>query len=285
MDLQRAWADDWETRLSAWARAVAVLLTGLALGAAAGSALVWSAPATLPGEQGTRELAAQITSAPPTTVDQAGAPARLPHEDWPVDGFWNHLLLGHNSEPNVLTADWLSPPGHTNPDLPSLAEIEASLRAGGWIIDGTTPLTAHDSSLAIAIRGDPGRLELAVRVRPYPTPAAPLIAAALAGAGIALLWLLWRRHLLACKGRPGAKVGVVGMVLLVPSTLAVYAAGGESGWWGEDAANLWESARFYVDITPFGLFMNAGVILLVTDAILLLVRPRGWRPDEIVLAA
>lgn len=285
MDIARASAPDWEDRLAAWARAAAVVLTGLALGAAVGSALIWSMPATLPGTEGALELAAQITPEPPASIDGAGAPARVPHEEWPVDGFWNTLLLGHNSEENVLSVNWLYPPGHATTAPPALADVEASLRAGGWTVDGTAPLTAHDSALSIEILDDPGHRELTVRVRPYPTPAAPMIAAALAGAGIALPWLVWRRRLMARKGTGGTRIGVAGVLLLAPGAIAVYAAGGESGWWGEGAANLWESARFYVDIMPLGLFMNAGAVLLAVDAILLLVRPEGWRRDEVVLAA
>lgn len=67
------------------------------------------------------------------------------------------------------------------------AAVEAALRADGWTIDLGEPLTAHRADLAIEVRDDTGHRELAVTVRPDPTPALPVIAAGLAGAGIALV--------------------------------------------------------------------------------------------------
>jgi len=114
---------------------------------------------------------------------------RALREDWPVDGFWNHLLLGHNSEPGVLSVYRLSAPAHPAAVRPPLTDVEAALRADGWTIDGLEPLTAHKADLAIEIRDDTGHRELALTARPDPTPALPVITAGLAGAGIALMWL------------------------------------------------------------------------------------------------
>lgn len=285
MDMERALKEDWEKRFAVWARAIAVVLIGLALGAAAGSATVWSIPARLPDNARALELAALVTPEAPDSVDGADGPSRVFHEDWPVDGFWNHLLLGHNSEPGVLSVDWLSAPIHPAVARPSLTEVEATLRADGWTVDGLDPLTAHKGGLTIKVRDDIGHRELAVTARPDPTPALPVIAASLAAAGIALAWLLWRRRLMARRRVAGGRVGVAGTLLLMPSTLAVYAAGSNDGWWGEGAPDLWQYARFYVDIMPFGLLMNAAILLLAVDAVLLLVRPKGYGRDDIVLAA
>lgn len=285
MDMKRALEEDWEKRFAVWARAVAVVLIGLALGAAVGSATVWSIPPRLPDTARALELAALVTPEAPASVDGADSPSRVSHEDWPVEGFWNHLLLGHNSEPGVLSVHWLSAPNHPAVARPPLTDVEAALRARGWTIDLVDPLTAHKADLTIEVRDDAGHRELSVTTRPDPTPALPVIAVALAGAGIALAWLLWRRRVMTRKGVTRGRVGTAGTLLLIPSTVAVYAAGSNDGWWGDGAPDLWQFARFYVDLVPFGLLMNAAVLLLAVDAVLLLVRPRGYGRDDIVLAA
>ncbi|MEV0645367.1 hypothetical protein AB0I28_08890 [Phytomonospora sp. NPDC050363] len=292
---KKAWEDGWEAKSTSWTRAIAVVLAAIALGAAAASAMVWSVPERLPDTARALEIMALVTEVPPAEAPEGGGPSLVPQEDWPINGWWNTLLLGESSQRNAMYISW---PDH--PPFPAddearralFAEAEETLLADGWTIDrrpggegvnADHALVAHKDTAEVEVRAD-FTLSVDIYSRPHPTPAAPVIAGALAGGALALAWLVWRRRFAARHGVPAGRAGVVGAVMLIPSSCAVYFAAADSGWWGDGAPDLWEGARFYIPGMPFGLLMNVAFVLFIVDAVLLVTRARRSRRDNVLAA-
>ncbi|GIG67488.1 hypothetical protein [Phytomonospora endophytica] len=277
-------------RIYGWVRVAVVGVVGLALGAALASGLVWSRPEKLPDRERIAEIAALVYPVAPEWIGGEDSPGTVPHEDWPMEAWWQKLFFGHSDQGGVAGASWSDAEIAATDAIAyqRLVDAEAALRTAGWTIDGygdalrrvdgtPTPddiLTAHQGQVEVVLDSYGGETpSLSIYPLPYPTPAAPVLACAAAGLVVASAWLFLRRRHRRRHRIDAGLTGPVGVAFLVPSALAVTVSF-IGGGWGVGAADLWQAARFPLPVLPLGALMNIGLLLLLVDAYLQFRRAR-----------
>ena len=273
-----------------WVSAVVVALIGIALGMAAGSGLAVAArePVRMPSHDELVAIGALVFPHPVEAVWGEEALAREPQEDAPMRRWWEKILLGYQGQDASAGVSWSGNEYITESDevaYQRLRDAEAAFRGAGWTVDGYRDgVTRVDGVPTYDDVLDVHRGDVAVEVTSYggtepvvyvyssanPVPAVAVIAGGVVGLAVAAGWLLWRRRYAA----RATAAGVVGVALMAPSAAAVWIAALVTGAWGGSAAYLLEEARATFPF-PLGAVLNAGLVLVVVDAVLVRRRAKA----------